>query len=71
LTIIPLRGTLKKEDKAMKALSKTWERLFTAITFAQAGEFETARDIMRESLRYSAPKFLNAKNKGEKRHDIR
>ena len=50
----------------MKALSKTWERLFTAITFAEAGEFETARDIMRESLRHSAPKFLEAKNKGEK-----
>jgi hypothetical protein len=27
----------------MKTLSKTWERLFTAVTFAEAGEFESAR----------------------------
>jgi hypothetical protein len=53
----------------MKAISKTWERLFAAITFAEAGEFETARSIMREreqdqkrdtqiarkSMRFSAP----------------
>jgi len=35
----------------MKALSRTWEKLFAAITFAEAGEFETARGIMRESDR--------------------
>jgi hypothetical protein len=32
----------------MKALSKTWEKLFTAITFAEAGEFESAREFLRE-----------------------
>jgi hypothetical protein len=32
----------------MKTLSKTWEKLFAAITFAEAGEFETARGIMRK-----------------------
>jgi hypothetical protein len=32
----------------MKALSKTWEKLFTAIAFAEAGEFETAREFLRE-----------------------
>ena len=32
----------------MKALSRTWERLFAAITFAEAGEFDTARSIMRD-----------------------
>jgi len=53
----------------MKSLSRTWEKLFTAITFAEAGEFESARNIMRdreqdqkrdtqvirESIRLSAP----------------
>ena len=32
----------------MKALSRTWEKLFAAITFAEAGEFEAARELMRE-----------------------
>jgi len=32
----------------MKSLSRTWEKLFTAITFAEAGEFESARNIMRD-----------------------
>jgi len=35
----------------MKALSRTWEKLFAVITFAEAGEFETARGIMRASER--------------------
>ena len=32
----------------MKALSRTWEKLFAAITFAESGEFQTARGILRE-----------------------
>ena len=32
----------------MKAISKTWEKIFTAITFAEAGELESARSIMRD-----------------------
>jgi hypothetical protein len=32
----------------MKTLSKTWEKLFAAITFAEAGEFETARSFLTE-----------------------
>jgi hypothetical protein len=32
----------------MKALSKTWEKLFAAITFAEAGEFQTARGFLTE-----------------------
>ena len=32
----------------MKSLSRTWEKLFTAITFAEAGELESARSIMRD-----------------------
>jgi hypothetical protein len=51
----------------MKTLSRTWEKLFTTITFAEAGEFEAAREIIRDrdqkhdvqvirkSMRLSAP----------------
>jgi len=51
----------------MKALTRTWEKLFRTISFAEAGEFETAIEIMRDmdqkrdiqvvrkSLRLSAP----------------
>jgi hypothetical protein len=35
----------------MKAFNKKLENLFVAITFAQAGEFETAREYMREEDR--------------------
>ena len=32
----------------MKALSRTWEKLFAAITFAEAGELQTARGFLTE-----------------------
>ncbi len=32
----------------MKSFSEKWDRLFSAITFAEAGEFGTAREILRE-----------------------
>ena len=35
----------------MKGLMKRLENMFVAATFAEAGEFETARDIMREDER--------------------
>jgi hypothetical protein len=35
----------------MKGFSKKFEQIFTAVTFAEAGEFETAREIMREQAR--------------------
>jgi len=35
----------------MKGFSEKWEKIFTAITFAEAGEFDTAREIMREKAR--------------------
>ena len=35
----------------MKGFAKKFEQIFSAITFAEAGEFETAREIMRERPR--------------------
>jgi len=35
----------------MKGFSRKFERIFTAVTFAEAGEFETAREIMKEEAR--------------------
>jgi hypothetical protein len=35
----------------MKGLMKRLENVFVAATFAEAGEFETARDILREDKR--------------------
>ena len=32
----------------MKSFTEKFDKLFSAITFAEAGEFETAREIMRE-----------------------
>ena len=35
----------------MKSFTEKFERIFTAITFAEAGEFETAQEIMRNKPR--------------------
>ena len=35
----------------MKGFAKRFDQLFSAITFAEAGEFETAREIMKEEVR--------------------
>jgi hypothetical protein len=35
----------------MKKLTKKLERLFTAVAFAEAGEHDTAREILREEER--------------------
>ena len=35
----------------MKGLTKKLERIFMAVSFAEAGEFDTARDILREEER--------------------
>jgi hypothetical protein len=35
----------------MKGLMNRLENMFVAATFAEAGEFETARDILRENKR--------------------
>ncbi len=32
----------------MKSFTEKFDRLFTAITFAEAGEFDTAREILKE-----------------------
>ena len=33
----------------MESLTEKFERIFSAVTFAEAGEFETAREILNES----------------------
>jgi len=35
----------------MKSFTEKFERIFTAITFAEAGEFETAKKIMNDRPR--------------------
>jgi hypothetical protein len=40
-----------KRRHTMKALGKRIENMFVAITFAEAGEFETAREYLREEER--------------------
>ena len=42
---------MNKEDKKMKGFMKRLENMFVAATFAEAGELETARDILRENKR--------------------
>lgn len=37
-----------KEDWVMGSFAKKLEKMFTAVTFAEAGEFDTARQILKE-----------------------
>lgn len=41
----------RKEEVKMKKLFKKFETLMMAVTFAEAGEFETARQLMKEEER--------------------
>jgi hypothetical protein len=41
----------RKEELKMKKLFKKFETLMMAVTFAEAGEFETARQLMKEEER--------------------
>ena len=41
----------RKEGAKMKKLFKKFETLMMAVTFAEAGEFETARQLMKEEER--------------------
>jgi hypothetical protein len=38
----------RKEEAHMKTLLRKFETLMMAVTFAEAGEFETARQLMKE-----------------------
>lgn len=40
----------KKEEWKMKGLTKKLERIFLAITFAEEGEFDTARQMLMEEV---------------------
>ncbi len=42
---------IERRDVKMKKLAKKLERLFSAVAFAEAGEFDTAREILREEER--------------------
>jgi hypothetical protein len=43
----------------MKGLMKRLENMFVAATFAEAGEFETARDMLREGTRPQETNRIN------------
>ncbi len=45
--VISLQMVRKKEE-TMKRFLRELEHLFSAISFAEAGEFESAREILRE-----------------------
>ena len=47
----------------MKTLWDKIERLMMAVTFAEAGEHETAREIMRQDERQDRPRPSNRQDK--------
>ncbi len=48
---IRMASPLIERRTKMEGFTKRIEKLFMAITFAEANEFDTARDIMREEER--------------------
>lgn len=51
----------KRRNGKMKGLTKKLEKLFTAITFAEAGEFDTARELMKEDVEVEKPGVISQK----------
>jgi hypothetical protein len=52
-----------RKEKAMNTLWEKIERLMMAVTFAEAGEHETAREIMQENERPDRPRPANRQDK--------
>jgi hypothetical protein len=41
----------RKEEDNMKGFNEKWQRIFMAAAFAEEGEFETAREVLREKTK--------------------
>ena len=50
----------------MKGLTKKLENMFVAAAFAEAGEFETARDMLREETRPQKTDRINPSSRPRK-----
>ena len=56
----------ERRCKKMKGLMKRLENMFVAATFAEAGEFGTARDMLREETRQQKTDRINPSSRPRK-----
>ena len=55
----------ERRSRNMKGIVKKLENMFVAATFAEAGEFDTARDILREKRPRSVDRITPAVRTGK------